>query len=64
YWDNMCDFAWLDYFEVTAITVGYEVPIAYISEEAKFPVFVLAGLGMLGLAVLIAQPWKQGDWKK
>ncbi|GAH97169.1 unnamed protein product [marine sediment metagenome] len=64
YWDNMCDFAWLDYFEVTAITIGYEVPIAYISEEAKFPIFVLAGLGMLGLALLVTQPWKQGDFKK
>ena len=64
YWDNLCDFAWLDYFEVTAITVGYEVPVAYITEETKFPTFVLAGLGMLGLAVLIAQSWKQGDWKK
>ena len=64
YWDNLCDFAWLDYFEVTAITVGYEVPIAYITEEPKFPIFVLAGLGMLGLALLVTQPWKQGDWKK
>ncbi len=63
-WDNRCDFAWLDYFEVTAITVGYEVPIAYISEETKFPIFILAGLGMLGLALLITQPWKQGNWKK
>ncbi|GAH40053.1 unnamed protein product, partial [marine sediment metagenome] len=64
YWDNLCDFAWLEYFEATAVTAGYEVPIAYITEEPKFPVFVLAGLGMLGLALLVTHPWKQGDWKK
>ena len=66
YWTNTCDFAWLDYFEQTAILADYRVPIAQITEEMHprlLPVIFL-GLGMFTIAVLAAKPWREGDWRK
>ncbi len=68
YWDGTCDYTWISYFEVTAITVALEkkIPIAYISEEvpSRLPLVIFAGLGMLTLAAIIAKGWKKEDWRR
>ena len=68
YWDGRCDYAWISYLEVTAITVALEkkIPVAYISEEmpSRLPLVIFAGLGMFTLAALIAKGWKKEDWRR
>ena len=68
YWENVCDFAWLAPFELTALTAALEkrIPVAYISEEmpSRLPLVILVGFGIFTIGAIAAKGWKKEDWRR